>query len=149
MGRNERGYLELLVYGVGFWLALAMALGSNKAWSGSWEAGGSSQKSQPRWSNDSHIANSVTVTPPHCIEPAPGQRAEYVPGVDAWGRPAAPADNHTGYVNSLPVELDIDLGKRRIGGRKAEITTPDMIYDPGHNTLDGYPLGRDCTPWFK
>lgn len=148
MGLKERGYIELLLYGLGFWLALSMALGSGKAWSGSWEAGGQ-VRPVPRWSNDAHIADSIVSPPPDCVSVSPGHGAEYVPGVDAWGRPVAPADGHTGYANSLPVEVDIDLGKRRVGGRRADISTGDMIYDPGHNTLDGYPLGRDCTPYFK
>jgi hypothetical protein len=148
MGRNERGYYELLAYGVGFCLALAMALNSGKAWSGSWEAGGAPQPG-PRWTNDAHIADSVSVDSRGCVTASPNQKAGYVPGVDAWGHPVAPADNQTGFVNSLPVELDIDLGDRKAGGHRAEVTTPDMIYDAGSNTLDGYPLGRDCTSQFK
>ena len=148
MGTNERSYYQLLAYAVGFWLALAMALNSGKAWSGSWQAGGTPQ-SGPRWSNDAHIADSVAIDPYGCGSASPNQSADYVPGVDAWGRPVAPADNHTGFVNSLPVEVDIGLGSRRIGGHRAYISTPDMIFDAGSNTLGGYPLGRDCTPQFK
>lgn len=145
MGRSIRGYLELLAYGAGFCVALALALDAREAWSGSWEAGGPAT-SAPRWTNDAHIADSVAVSPGGCIVPSPGQSAEYVPGIDAWGHPAAPADGHTGFVNSLPVEVDIELGRRRIGGHRAEISTGDMLYDPGHNSLGAYPPGRDCTP---
>jgi hypothetical protein len=102
----------------------------------------------PRWSNDHHIADTV-ITTPDFVELAPGQGAEYVPGRDAWGRPVAPADNHTGRASGPPVEVEVDLGTKHIGGHDVELSSGPMIYDPANNTLGGYPLGRDCTPHFK
>ena len=148
MGYGEHRISDVLIYAVAFSLALAIALAPQRASSGPYEAGGNPPPG-PRWSNDHHIIDSVTVGPDGCVAPAPGQRAEYVPGRDAWGRPVAPADDHTGFEKSIPVEIDVHLKRKRIGRKRVDVSTGPMIYDPGLNTLNGYPLKRDCTPHFK
>lgn len=147
MGRDEHNYSDLLIYALGFSLALAIALSPSKALSGQWDTAAEPPPG-PRWSNDHHIADSVIVTP-DCVLPAPGQAAEYVPGYDAWGRPVAPADSHTGLVSPPPVEVEVHLKSKRIGRRTVDVTTGEVVYDPATNTLGGYPLARDCTPYFK
>lgn len=143
MGRGEHTLSDLLIYGIAISIALAMALAPQKASSGSYNAGAPASTG-PRWSNDHHIANTVTAGP-DCVELAPGQSSNYIPGRDAWGRPVAPADGHTGYAVVLP---PVEVKKDHIGKSVTTFTGP-MIYDPVQNTLNGYPPLRDCTPRVK
>lgn len=147
MGRDEHGFSDILIYGVGLSIAIAIALAPQLAFSGNYEAGVPAPKA-PRWSNDHHIRNSV-IAGPDCVALPPGWAADYVPGRDAWGNPVAPADNHTGYVNTLPIEVDVHLGTKKFGKKRVDLYTGPMIYDPAQGTANTYPLERDCVPHFK
>lgn len=141
MGYGEQKYSDLLIYALGMALAAAVALAPQTASSG-FEAGGTPDAG-PRWSNDHHTADSVVVSPSGCVFPSPSQQAEYVPGRDAWGNPVAPADNYTGHPNALPLELDVHLGRKHLGGHLVDLHTHPSAFPPA-NTLP-----RDCTPYFK
>ena len=60
MGYGEHRISEILIYAIAFSLAVAIALAPQKAWSGPYEAGATPPPG-PRWSNDHHIIDSVTV----------------------------------------------------------------------------------------
>lgn len=148
MGRGEHALSDLLIYGIAFSIVAAIALAPQKAASGSYDTS-APVPAGPRWSNDHQIADSV-IAGPDCVELTPGQSANYVPGRDAWGRPVAPADGHTGYVTVLPsVEIDIHKKKNKHGHKTVTAHTGPMYYDPLHNTVTGYPVSRDCTPTVK
>lgn len=148
MGRGEHTVSDLLIYGIAFSIAAAIALTPQKASSGSYDTA-APVPAGPRWSNDHQIADSV-IAGPDCVELAPGQSANYVPGRDAWGRPVAPADGHTGYATVLPsVEVEIQKKKKKHGSRAVTVHTGPMYYDPLHNTLSGYPVPRDCAARVK
>lgn len=144
MGRGEHTLSDLLIYGVAFSIAAAIAFAPQKAASGSYDTGAPVPVG-PRWSNDHQIADSV-IAGPDCVELAPGQSANYVPGRDAWGRPVAPADGHTGYRTVLP---SVEVAKKKTPHKSVTIHTGPMFYDPLHNTVSGYPLARDCTATAK
>ncbi len=148
MGRGEHSISDMLIYAAAVSVALAIALSPQRALSGSYEAGGAAPKG-PRWSNDHHLSDAVVTAGPDCVALAPGEAADYIPGRDAWGNPVPPADNHTGYVNTLPIEVDVHLGGKKIGKKFVDLSTGPMIYEPAPRTLGGYPLTRDCAPHFK
>lgn len=131
----------------GLFLAAAAVLAPRDGLSGSYESGAGAPEG-PRWSNESHLMNGI-VSVPGCVALRPGQGADYIPGRDARGGPVPPADSHTGHHAAPPVELEIELGRRRAGGRRLDLGSGPMVYDPAFNTLNGHPLSRDCTPRLK
>lgn len=127
--------------------AIALLLAPGDAMSGAYEAGAPASAGA-RWSNERHFRNGI-VSAPGCVALPPGQGADYVPGRNARGGPVPPADSHTGYYTAPPVGLEIELGRKRIGGRRLQLDTGPMLYDPSRGTLNGHSLLRDCAPRFK
>lgn len=149
MGHGEHSISDLLVYAVAFSIAAAIAFAPQKASSGSYDINAPIAPGA-RWSNDRHLADGLIVGP-DCVTLPGRASAEYVPGRDAWGRPVPPADSHTGVNNfrSIPMELDVHLGRKKLAGKSVELSSGPTGYDPGQNTVGGYPIQRDCTPYFK
>lgn len=125
MGLDDRGTCQGLIYALGLALTAWIILHAGPSRS---EALGESRHGQ-RWSNDRHIAETVEVT--GCgTRVAPGYRAGYAAGVDASGRPVAPAGSGTEYRTtglyaSVGVATESEpeqrkVGKTRKGGREAE-----------------------------
>lgn len=130
-------------------VAVAVMLAPDGVRSEPYEAGASAPASAgARWSNERHLMNGI-VSAPGCVALRPGQGAHYVPGRNARGGPVPPADSHTGHHAAPPVDLEIELGRRRTGGRRLELDTGPMRYDPSRGTVNGHPLSRDCAPRLK
>ena len=76
----------------------------------------------PRWSNEHHVPGISVAT--GCRD-----RADYVAGRDAWGRPVAPADLPSLSPNTPPliVDVEVDVPRRQAGnggGRQATVHVP-------------------------
>lgn len=103
----------------------------------------------PRWSNDRHHERGLIVRP-GCVSLPPGAGAEYVPGRDPWGRPVIPAETPRSFNNNLPldVEIDVNLGTKRIAGQDIELHAGRFAFDPETKqlSLNGYNWQRDCLP---
>ncbi|GAB4231136.1 MAG: hypothetical protein Kow0032_13280 [Methyloligellaceae bacterium] len=129
-------------------VSLLIAL-PQQARSGGYSAGAPAQPGPPRWSNRHHLETpQAPADLPECGGPVPS--AHYVPGVDAWGRPVAPAEGYrSGPKPSLPVELDVHLKRKRVGRKSVDVTSGPVTYDAANNTINGYPITRDCAPSVK
>lgn len=149
MTRTDHSLPELLIYGVAFSLAIAAALLSRGALGASFDTSRPTPAG-PRWSNDHHLADGLTVTP-DCVTLQPDTVAPYVPGRDAWGHPVPPADTANGPHGPgvPPVELEVHLGYKTLGGQRVDLTLPRVHYDAAGNSVNGYRLDRDCTPLAK
>ena len=141
--------MNLLVLGLALAIAIGVALLPRAALGATFDTSRPAPVG-PRWSNDHHLEDGLIVTP-DCVVLPPDMAAPYMPGRDAWGRPVPPADTTTGPGYSVvpPVELEVDLGTKKLGGQDIDLHLPPVTYDPGNNSLNGHPLSRDCTPFVK
>jgi hypothetical protein len=139
----------MIGYGLAIALAIAIAFMPVAARSGGYSTD-PRQHSAPRWSNDRHHEEGLIVGR-DCVALPPGASAQYIPGRDAWGRTVIPAEQPKGFVNSFPVEVEIDVpvGNKIIGGRRIDMTAGRFSFDPATNelSLNGRTWRqRDCHP---
>ncbi|MGE0613045.1 MAG: hypothetical protein AB7G34_10790 [Hyphomicrobiales bacterium] len=82
---------------------------------------------------------------PDCQVMPLGMGAGYVRNIDAWGQPVIPADEPPDPGGlAVGVVGEVDLGHRRIGGQKHDLT--GVYLAPGLSGVGGIPLPRDCAP---
>ena len=91
----------------------------------------------PRWSNEHHMPG-VSVTT-DCRD-----RADYVAGRDAWGRPVAPADLPSVSPNTPPLIVDVEVD---VPGRQATVHVP-VDLSAGALAANGA-RPQDCIPSVK
>ncbi len=134
---------QLLAYAVAASLAVAITLRAQPVRSGE----PPQEPAGPRWSASSDDRPAALRDCDRGGVPGAGYR----PGIDAYGRPVPRADLTTEPRGSLPIEFDLRVGEKKIGGQKVELLGGRFQVDArsGDIRINGRPVQPDCSQPLK
>lgn len=146
---DDRRPGNILIYLAAVGLAFAVAASPRAARSGGLDTEAPAPAG-PRWSNASHHLQGAAMAG-DCIAPSAEYRAEYVPGIDAWGRPVIPAETaRAPSARPLMGEIDVHLKHKRLAGRDIDLSAvaPIQLAPAPGGAIPGAG-GQDCAQAFK